>query len=359
MTGYLIRRLIYGVFVLIGVNVLTFALFFFVNTPDDMARAQLGGLALVAVGERAEERVVREVQVLKLGPAEPGLGEVAARWAVAAAERPAPRRDERVLAVEQGRSLSDVMPQVHADLRPGVQALTFHVLRHMGTARALVGDRLYVANTDAILRFDWQPGQTRLQGTGIKVTDLPAGPINHHWTKNLIASEDGRKLFVTVGSNSNVGENGMPAEAERAAEEDEPDTGRGRRRGAEGVRAPPAAGTERERGDETQAARDRERQRVRTGPLVRRAREPRGGRRPDLMAGEDPAQASARVQQFTERVRFTQATALVNADPGAALKAFDADDEIGCMIVTGSEKAFAAGADIGAMACPPRVLRDG
>src|SRR3990167_3318744 len=82
---------------------------------------------------------------------------------------------------------------------------------------ALVGTDLFVANTDAILRFPYRPGQLRITVPGVVVTRLPAGTINHHWTKNLIASEDGRKLFVTVGSNSNVGENGMRAEAERAA----------------------------------------------------------------------------------------------------------------------------------------------
>lgn len=82
---------------------------------------------------------------------------------------------------------------------------------------ALVGRHWYVANTDAILRFDWQPGQTRLQGPGTHVTDLPAGPINHHWTKALIASPDGKHLYATVGSNSNVAENGLAAEVGRAA----------------------------------------------------------------------------------------------------------------------------------------------
>ena len=82
---------------------------------------------------------------------------------------------------------------------------------------ALVGNTLFVANTDSVTRFDYLRGQTRLATPGIKVVDLPAGPINHHWTKNLIASKDGKKLFVTVGSNSNVAERGMAAEAERAA----------------------------------------------------------------------------------------------------------------------------------------------
>jgi glucose/arabinose dehydrogenase len=74
-----------------------------------------------------------------------------------------------------------------------------------------------VADTDAVLRFDYDPGETHLSGPGTKIVDLPAGPINHHWTKNLLASADGRKLYVTVGSNSNVGENGIAAEAGRAA----------------------------------------------------------------------------------------------------------------------------------------------
>jgi glucose/arabinose dehydrogenase len=82
---------------------------------------------------------------------------------------------------------------------------------------ALVGTDLYVANTDAILRFPYTPGLTRITAPGVVVARLPAGAINHHWTKNLMASADGRKLYVTVGSNSNVAEHGMAAEAERAA----------------------------------------------------------------------------------------------------------------------------------------------
>lgn len=82
---------------------------------------------------------------------------------------------------------------------------------------ALVDNYLYVANSDAVLRFPYTPGDTRINSAGTKVIDLPAGTINHHWTKNLIASQDGRKLYVTVGSNSNVAERGMAVEAERAA----------------------------------------------------------------------------------------------------------------------------------------------
>ncbi len=82
---------------------------------------------------------------------------------------------------------------------------------------ALVGSDLYVANTDAIVRFPYVQGQTRITAAGIKITELPAGPRNHHWTKNLIASPDGSKLYVTTGSNSNVAEHGMQEEEGRAA----------------------------------------------------------------------------------------------------------------------------------------------
>jgi glucose/arabinose dehydrogenase len=81
---------------------------------------------------------------------------------------------------------------------------------------ALVGNDLYVANTDAIVRFAYRDGQTRIDSKGEKLADLPAGPRNHHWTKNLIASRDGSKLYVTTGSNSNVAEHGMDEEAGRA-----------------------------------------------------------------------------------------------------------------------------------------------
>lgn len=82
---------------------------------------------------------------------------------------------------------------------------------------ALVGDNLYVADTDAVLRFPYKRGDTRIDAPGVKLTDLPAGTINHHWTKNVIASGDGSKLYVSVGSNSNADENGNAVEAERAA----------------------------------------------------------------------------------------------------------------------------------------------
>jgi len=82
---------------------------------------------------------------------------------------------------------------------------------------ALVGNDLYVANTDAIIRYAYQPGQTSINTLGTKLVDLPGGPIDHHWTKSLVASPDGSKLYVGVGSNSNITENGMSAERGRAA----------------------------------------------------------------------------------------------------------------------------------------------
>jgi glucose/arabinose dehydrogenase len=82
---------------------------------------------------------------------------------------------------------------------------------------ALVGEDFYVANSDAIVKFPYHDGDTKITAPGVKLADLPAGRINHHWTKDLVASPDGTKLYATVGSNSNVGDNGMEAETNRAA----------------------------------------------------------------------------------------------------------------------------------------------
>jgi glucose/arabinose dehydrogenase len=81
----------------------------------------------------------------------------------------------------------------------------------------LVGDEFYVADSDAIVKFPYHTGDTKIDAAGVKLADLPAGTINHHWTKDLTASPDGTKLYATVGSNSNVGENGIEAEQDRAA----------------------------------------------------------------------------------------------------------------------------------------------
>jgi glucose/arabinose dehydrogenase len=88
---------------------------------------------------------------------------------------------------------------------------------HSPFGMALVGDVLYVANTDAVVRVPYTSGQTRITATPTTVVALPAGTINHHWTKSLIASRDGTTLYATVGSNSNVGDNGIDKEDGRAA----------------------------------------------------------------------------------------------------------------------------------------------
>jgi glucose/arabinose dehydrogenase len=87
---------------------------------------------------------------------------------------------------------------------------------HSPFGMALVGDQLYIANADAVVRVPYAAGQTRITAQPVRVTDLPAGR-NHHWTKNILPSRDGRKLYATVGSNSNVAEHGLAEEEGRAA----------------------------------------------------------------------------------------------------------------------------------------------
>lgn len=87
---------------------------------------------------------------------------------------------------------------------------------HSPFGMALIGNQLFIADSDAVLRFPYETGQTQITAPATRVTDLPAGSINHHWTKSLVASADGSKLYVGVGSNSNAGENGLAVEKERA-----------------------------------------------------------------------------------------------------------------------------------------------
>jgi glucose/arabinose dehydrogenase len=82
---------------------------------------------------------------------------------------------------------------------------------------ALIGKDFYVANTDSVIRFPYEDGATAITAPGEKIADLPAGPVNLHWVKNIVASSDGKHLYVGVGSNSNLGENGMENEEDRAA----------------------------------------------------------------------------------------------------------------------------------------------
>ncbi|WP_425259309.1 PQQ-dependent sugar dehydrogenase [Rubrivivax sp. RP6-9] len=88
---------------------------------------------------------------------------------------------------------------------------------HSPFGMALVGARLFVATADAVLAFPYQPGDSVITAPGTRLLDLPGGPINHHWTKNLLASPDGKHLYVSIGSNSNIGERGMAAEQDRAS----------------------------------------------------------------------------------------------------------------------------------------------
>jgi glucose/arabinose dehydrogenase len=101
----------------------------------------------------------------------------------------------------------------------------------------LVGDSLYVANTDAIVRFPYQSGETKITTPGIEFADLP-GTVNHHWTKALLASPDGSKLYVGVGSNSNASENGLEVEYRRAVILEVDLATRGSRIFASGIRNP-------------------------------------------------------------------------------------------------------------------------
>jgi glucose/arabinose dehydrogenase len=115
----------------------------------------------------------------------------------------------------QGSNRITLLRATHGDGKPDVRTVFLdHLSSPFGVA--LVGNDLYVANTDAILRFPYIAGETSITAPGTELTPLPGGPIDHHWTKSLVASDDGTKLYVGVGSNSNITENGMGAEFERA-----------------------------------------------------------------------------------------------------------------------------------------------
>ena len=108
----------------------------------------------------------------------------------------------------------------------------------------VLGNSFYAANTDGLLRFPYQPGQTKMTAAGKKILNLPAGGYNNHWTRNLLASPDGRKIYVSVGSGSNVGENGMEYEVRRASILEISPDGTGERIFASGLRNPVGMGWE-------------------------------------------------------------------------------------------------------------------
>jgi len=130
------------------------------------------------------------------------MGKVMAR---AGAGVPSP---DRIVLLRDANG--DGVAEVRTDFMTGL---------HSPFGMALVGDMLYVANTDGLVRVRYTPGATRIDATPERVVDLPGatGKFNHHWTKSLLASPDGTRLYVGVGSNSNVAENGLAVEASRAA----------------------------------------------------------------------------------------------------------------------------------------------
>jgi glucose/arabinose dehydrogenase len=119
-----------------------------------------------------------------------------------------------------GRAASANRITLLRDVGPAGTAPERHVLLeglNSPIGMALVADRIYVADTDALVSFPYHTGQTEIRDAPTTVTELPGGAINHHWTKSLIANRDGTKFYVGVGSNSNAAENGLAAEQERAA----------------------------------------------------------------------------------------------------------------------------------------------
>ena len=116
----------------------------------------------------------------------------------------------------KGSNRITLLRDTHGTGKPDVRTVFLdHLSSPFGVA--LVGNDLYVANTDAILRYPYIGGETTITAPGTVLTPLPGGPIDHHWTKSLVASEDGTKLYVGVGSNSNITENGIGAELDRAS----------------------------------------------------------------------------------------------------------------------------------------------
>src|SRR5260370_1262700 len=134
-----------------------------------------------------------------------------------------------ILTIPGGFPCRAAMPTTNAEYGPSPELVaptksilpTIRVAKAKGLnspiGMALVGNTLYVANSDAVLSFPYRSGDTELRSEATRLTALPAGTINHHWTKSLLASPDRRHLYVGVGSNSNAGENGLDAEHDRAA----------------------------------------------------------------------------------------------------------------------------------------------
>jgi glucose/arabinose dehydrogenase len=109
-------------------------------------------------------------------------------------------------------------PSLIPVINDGVAEVSTPFIEHLTSpfGMTLIGDALYVADTDAILRFTYRAGETKITDAGVTLVELPAGRRNHHWTRNIVASPEGSKLYVAIGSNSNVAENGLDEELDRA-----------------------------------------------------------------------------------------------------------------------------------------------
>lgn len=158
-----------------------------------------------------------------------------------------PKGTKKVKAVVSGQAKSQRMDEsanritllrdANKDGKPEVRE-TFLTGLNQPFGMLIIGNSFYVANTDGILKFPYKTGQTKITEKGQKIKELPAGGYNNHWTRNLLANEDGSKIYVTVGSGSNVGENGMEHEVKRAAIWEMNPDGSGERIYASGLRNP-------------------------------------------------------------------------------------------------------------------------
>jgi glucose/arabinose dehydrogenase len=153
------------------------------------------------------------------------------------ANSPAVQGDMRSRALGQSANRITLLRDADGDGVPEIRE-TFLTGLNQPFGMALLGDTLYVANTDGVFTFPYAEGQTRIEAQGRKILDLPAGGYNNHWTRNIRVGSDGRKLYVTVGSASNVAEYGIEEEVRRAAILEINPDGSGERLFASGLRNP-------------------------------------------------------------------------------------------------------------------------
>jgi glucose/arabinose dehydrogenase len=159
----------------------------------------------------------------------------------------APRLKDKVKAKLNGKAKSQDMGEsadritffrdADKDGKPEVRGIFLEDL-NQPLGMLVLKNYFYVANTDGLWRYPYQEGQTKITGKGEKILELPAGGYNNHWTRNIIANADGSKLYISVGSGSNVGENGMEHEVRRANILEVNPDGTGERIFASGLRNP-------------------------------------------------------------------------------------------------------------------------